>query len=447
MNQHPTAERMSPPVVPRQAATLVVVRDAPAGLEILLLRRAEKGDHNSGAWVFPGGLVDAGDRPCHPHCSGLDDATASARLGLAKGGLDYYVAAIRECFEEAGVLFAVDAAGQLVDMRGDTGARLEALRAPLHAGTCEFAQLCRDFGLRLAADRLFYIAHWVTPIGRAKRFDTRFFLAVLPPGQRSQHDAVETLEQEWLTPAAALSPENARKMMTPTRSVIDTIGRFPDTAALLAWARSPRQVAQVLPRLGMDRSGLRPVQRQDPAWAEVGHLQAQGQQVAWCELQPGVPVSLSPRVVRVSSADAAWNTYLVAAGDGWAVLDPAPGDASHVEALIAAAPGPIRWILPTQREPSAAAQALAARTGAQVPELGGDDIALPGDTRLVVLRDPAAPAVPAGYWLPAERMVFPGALPADPAALSALLAEEPEWIAPRQGFLAAGPRRGQGHAA
>jgi 8-oxo-dGTP pyrophosphatase MutT (NUDIX family) len=181
-------EIIKPSGTPRAAATLVVVRDAPHGLEVLLLRRAEKGDHNSGAWVFPGGLVDPADRACHAACIGLGDAAASARLGVQQGGLDHYVAAIRECFEEAGLLFAVDASDRLISLHGEVGERLSALRRPLHAGTCEVADLCRDFGLRLACDRLFYVAHWITPLGRPKRFDTRFFLAALPPGQTSMHD-------------------------------------------------------------------------------------------------------------------------------------------------------------------------------------------------------------------------------------------------------------------
>ncbi|MCB2022701.1 MAG: NUDIX hydrolase, partial [Burkholderiaceae bacterium] len=83
----------------RASATLVVVRDAPVGIEVLLLRRAENGgDAYSGAWVFPGGMVEARDRACHGVCGALDDAAASGRLGLAQGGLDFYVAAVRECF-------------------------------------------------------------------------------------------------------------------------------------------------------------------------------------------------------------------------------------------------------------------------------------------------------------------------------------------------------------
>jgi 8-oxo-dGTP pyrophosphatase MutT (NUDIX family) len=436
MNQPAIAETMSPPVVPRRAATLVVVRDAPAGLEVLLLRRAEKGDHNSGAWVFPGGLLDAADRRCHAACSGIDDAIASERLGVAEGGLDYYIAAVRECFEEAGLLFAVDAHDRMVAIHGETGARLQALRSELHGGACEFADLCRDFGLRVAADRLFYIAHWVTPVGRAKRFDTRFFLAVLPRGQRSRHDAVETLDQAWLTPAEALAPENSRKLMTPTRSVIATISRFADTDSLLAWARSPREVATVLPRLGMDRHGLRPVQQHDPAWAEVGHLQAQGHGIAWCEIRPGVPVRLSPRVLRVSAAGQnGWNSYLIGAADAWTVLDPGPADEEHLAALLAAAPGPIRHIVLTQPDASPAAQALAERTGAQLRQHAHGPLALPGDTTLDMVRHPALEPSIACYLLVQERTLFTGSLAAADLATLAAGDHRVAWIAPAHGFL------------
>ena len=97
---------------PRPAATVVVVRDAPLGIEVLLLRRAERGDHNSGAWVFPGGLVDAADRSAQACCRGVEPAAADARLGVAAHALDYWAAAMRECFEEAGLLYAREADGR-----------------------------------------------------------------------------------------------------------------------------------------------------------------------------------------------------------------------------------------------------------------------------------------------------------------------------------------------
>src|SRR5687767_2668563 len=111
--------------VPRDAATVVIVRDASptgSGIEVLLLQRAEGGDHNSRAWVFPGGLVDPGDRAPFDLPLELTDAQASARLGLADGGLAYYLAAVRECFEEAGILYALDSTGAFAEAGTDTAA-------------------------------------------------------------------------------------------------------------------------------------------------------------------------------------------------------------------------------------------------------------------------------------------------------------------------------------
>jgi 8-oxo-dGTP pyrophosphatase MutT (NUDIX family) len=119
----------------RDAATVVVVRDAACGgLEVLLLQRAERGDHNSGAWVFPGGLVDPGDREPTGLAPGMTDTQASARLKLERGGLAFYLAAIRECFEESGILFATGGEGGFASLEGDRGASSPTGAGPLHPG-------------------------------------------------------------------------------------------------------------------------------------------------------------------------------------------------------------------------------------------------------------------------------------------------------------------------
>jgi 8-oxo-dGTP pyrophosphatase MutT (NUDIX family) len=428
-------------VEPRTAATIVIVRDTPHGLEVLLMRRAEKGDHNSGAWVFPGGLVERTDQRCHAACCGLDDAAASAIIGVQRNGLDHYVAAIRECFEEAGLLFAVDAQDQLVNLQTEFGTHLSALRGALHDGRYEFDDLCRNFGLRLATDRLFYFAHWLTPIGRVKRFDTRFFLAVLPEGQTSKPDAIETLDQVWLRPAAALSTDNSRRLMVPTRSIINTISQFSDTHSLLAWARSPHEVKKVLPRLSVASTGPRPVLPHEPAWAEIGRLDPQGHGTVWCEIRSGVPVRLSPRVLRVS-ADLGGNTYLVGGGERneWSVIDPGPLDESHIEALIAAAPGRICWIFHTHAETSPATALLQARTGARLVNRPADmdeAIVLSSDTTLRVLRHPDLDSPRLCYLLMEEKTLFTGSMAVDVAWVHPHLREKFEWLAPGRGFLIA----------
>lgn len=419
---------------PRLAATVVLTRDAPGGLELLLLRRAEKGDHNSGAWVFPGGLVDSADRQCHALCSGLDDAEASRRLGVESGGLDMFVAAVRECFEEAGVLYATGPEGRIVDLLGATGADLSAQRGALAAGERSLADLCQAHALRLCADRLHYIAHWLTPIGRPKRFDTRFFVAVLPEGQASAHDAIETVEQVWLTPAQALAPENARRLMTPTRAVIEQLAAFADTTALLDWARRPRQVQRVLPRLAVRGEAPSPILPGDPAWDEVGRLDPEGSGQASCEVRPGVPLRLAPGVLRLTAAATGAHSYLVECDPGaWAVIDPGPPDAVHHDALVAAAPGPLRWICLTDGDAGQAqgAAALAARTGARL--LAADRLRATSVGKLLAAWPGPAPGSTC-YLRGADGMLFAGAQDMPDAWLAA---HGVEWRAARAGFLTA----------
>jgi 8-oxo-dGTP pyrophosphatase MutT (NUDIX family) len=145
----------------RRASTLIVVRDVEHGMQVLLLRRVEhKSDPNSRAYVFPGGVVDPVDKASYTHCSGLDDAAASERLGLPAGALDFYIAAIRECFEEAGLLFAYERSLCLTTLLEMPAEILANLRTSVHDGAIGLDKVCRRFGLRLAVDRLAYHSHW-----------------------------------------------------------------------------------------------------------------------------------------------------------------------------------------------------------------------------------------------------------------------------------------------
>ena len=479
---------------PRAAATLVVVRAAVdatgSGIEVLLSRRAERGDHNSGAWVFPGGIVDPGDRHSHACCAGLDDAAASARLGLAEGGLDYYVAALRECFEESGLLYATDRHGDMVQLDDDLGAKLGAWRGPLHRGERTLGELCREFDLRLALDRLIYLSHWLTPPARAKRFDTRFFIAAVPPAQTAAHDGTEMVEQLWLRPADALARAHELKLMTPTQKTLETLARFDSVAALLAWAGAPREVVLTMPRVGVGSRGMRPVVPDEHAYAELGRLDPTGLGTASYELQPGVAVRLSPRLIRVTANNGnmmtgpGTNTYLVGGGaaNEWAVIDPGPPDDVHVAAILAAAPGTIRWIFVTHthKDHSPATVALKAHTGAQVlgrvadhpqwqdlsfaPDVhleGGERFTLPGpDGEASTLRAVHTPGHASNhlcYLLEEEKLLFTGDhvmqsstvvinppdgdMAAYIASLRALCELDLDWLAPGHGFLMAQPRR------
>ena len=235
----------APPVTPRPAATVVLVRPAARAFEVLLLKRAARGDQFSGAWVFPGGLVDQHDALCHDHCAGLDDAAASGQLQLPAGGLSYHVAAIRECFEECGVLLgSSDSAGLTEPVRSSD--LWLGWRAALQRRERAFDELCREQGWRLAADRLWYIAHRITPPQLPKRFDTRFFLALTPEGQVPMHDGEETVDHAWVAPSDLVAEGSPWHLMNVTRTIAQMLQPFDDLDALQAWARSPRQVERVM---------------------------------------------------------------------------------------------------------------------------------------------------------------------------------------------------------
>jgi glyoxylase-like metal-dependent hydrolase (beta-lactamase superfamily II)/8-oxo-dGTP pyrophosphatase MutT (NUDIX family) len=479
---------------PRAAATLVIVREAadstPHGIEVLLSRRAERGDHNSGAWVFPGGVVDAGDHLAQGLCDGLDDAAASARLGLAEGGLAYYAAAVRECFEESGLLYAIDHQGAMPRLDDAAGAQLATWRGALHRGERSLAEMCRTFGLQLALDRLIYLSHWLTPPARAKRFDTRFFLAAVPPAQVAVHDGTELVEQRWLRPADALARAHELKLLTPTQKTLGTLARFETVAALLEWAGGPREVSLIMPRVGTGSAGMRPVIPDEPAFDELGRLDPQGLGTASYELTPGAAVRLSPRLIRVTANNGSMmtgpgtNTYLVGGGaaNEWAVIDPGPPDDAHVEAILAAAPGPIRWIFVTHthKDHSPATVALQARTGAHVhgriadhpqwqdlsfvPDThlrGGERFTLPGPdgeaSNLLAVHTPGHASNHLCYLLEEEKLLFTGDhvmqastvvinppdgdMAAYIASLLALCERDLDWLAPGHGFLMAQPQR------
>ena len=144
-------------------------------------------------------------------CAGRSDAEASALLGFPSGGLAYWVAVVRETFEEAGLLLARREDGPAL-LAGDAGeeARLAAARLRVNDGSLRFLDLCREEGLRLSVDRIHYFAHWITPRGAPRRYDTRFFVAAAPPGQHAAHDAGETIAEVWITPERGAGPAPGR---------------------------------------------------------------------------------------------------------------------------------------------------------------------------------------------------------------------------------------------
>jgi 8-oxo-dGTP pyrophosphatase MutT (NUDIX family) len=216
-------------VVPaRPASTVLLLRDGAAGLEVFMVVRHHQIDFASGALVFPGGSVDPGDRAVAEGLPGLGGSDAGALR----------IAAIRETFEECGVLLARPrGAAALVD-----AARLKAVEAAHRTALCRgerpFAEILAAEGLVPATDHLVHFAHWITPASRPKRFDTHFFLADAPPDQLAAHDGGESVDSVWIRPAQALADTEAglRKLVFATRLNLMRLAAFATVGAAFAAA-------------------------------------------------------------------------------------------------------------------------------------------------------------------------------------------------------------------
>jgi len=205
-------------------------------VEVFMLRRNLRSEFVAGAYVFPGGAVDADDRraPLLGLVDGLEAGDADGLLGVASGALGFWVAAIRESFEEAGVLLARDAATGRAVAPGLV-AELAPARPAVAAGGRSFADLVRPHGLALDAGALRVFAHWITPEPAPRRYDTWFFVAPAPPGHTYEHDSDETVASEWVRPFEAL--ERARRgefeLIYPTFKSLQALARFASASALL----------------------------------------------------------------------------------------------------------------------------------------------------------------------------------------------------------------------
>jgi len=246
----------------------MLVRDAP-GLEVFMLRRTLAAEFMGGAYVFPGGAVDADDRAAElvARCHGRDDSAASTQLGLHAGGIGFWVAAIREAFEEAGVLLARSAAtGRPVDLdEPGAAARMETARREVGRGERPFLDVVVGEDLLLDAGSLHLFSHWITPPGGPRRYDTWFFVAAAPEGHAYLHDDSETVASVWVRPADALAGAERGEMeiIFPTMRNLEQLGRFATAGELLdaVTASEPRVVA--------DAGGARILLPGDPGYEGV----------------------------------------------------------------------------------------------------------------------------------------------------------------------------------
>lgn len=221
-----------------------------------MLKRSSELDFSAGAYVFPGGAVDRDDISLAPRCVGMTDSDASKRLELDEGGIAFYVAAIRECYEEAGIMLlspAVDGSRvgtRHVDLKvPETKDKFHSVRRSLNSGELKFMEAVDSHDLYLTVSDLHYVSHWVTPPGGRRRYDTRFFVSVVPDNQDALHDASELVDSLWLTPAEALQGfhDGELRIIFPTLRNLAAIAGFRTTKEVLDWASTLSNIPTLSP--------------------------------------------------------------------------------------------------------------------------------------------------------------------------------------------------------
>jgi 8-oxo-dGTP pyrophosphatase MutT (NUDIX family) len=262
------SQAFDPELVPMQeAATVVLVDDRP-GLEVLCLRRRAGSDFVGGMTVFPGGGLDEGDHDprYESRAGGRTKADADARLGLDGGGLAYWVAVARETFEEVGVLLARPAGG------GGLAPEVARHRHRVDAGEHTLLDVLVEEDLELDLHAVLDIGRWITPVGATRRYDTRFFVAQMPPDQVAVVDDVEAVHCEWRTPESALAGwhDGELVMLPPTVCLLQVLAKFSSTDEVLAAAASATGPGDVARIAGPDRGSFRVMLPRDPGYDDDG---------------------------------------------------------------------------------------------------------------------------------------------------------------------------------
>lgn len=356
---HPQRE----PVALRPAATVLLLRDTPAGLEVLMTRRSAKASFAPGAYVFPGGGIDAADAQAH--------TLATRRASQNDLRLTQAIAAIRESFEELGVLLA----------RPHSGEPLQPTHlAALSRQESLFAQ-CEAQGLRLQAHEVYVFAHWITDRDLPKRFDVPFLVARMPEGQTAVADEAEQFEPVWINPAQALQrhAEGSFFMIFPTIRTLERLENFGDVQTVLKACASEQPLWTSCPRAGRLGGQDARYMEHDLPYGELELVCPDGQTVHALDWQHNQPVPLLKNLQRLTAPNPGMmtgpgtNSYIVGTrSTGYIVIDPGPADDAHVQRLWQACGGDIRAIVCTHSHPdhSPGAAPLQALCAHRPPILG-----------------------------------------------------------------------------
>ena len=352
------------PAPARAAATVLLMRDTEQGLQVLMTRRSASASFAPGAYVFPGGGIDPADAQAH----GL----ASRRATQSDLHLTQAIAAIRESYEELGILLARHADGTLADQ-----ADIAALDRQQ-----PFATQCQARGLTLMANEVFVLAHWTTDRDLPRRFEVPFLVARMPANQTPVADETEQFEPIWVAAADALARHKAGDffMIFPTVRTLQRLQHYTNVDAVLqACAATEQPLWSSCPRAGWLAGKEARYMECDLPYGELALVSPDGQIVHTLDWQSQQPVPLLQNVMRLTAPNPGYmtgpgtNSYLV--GDprtGYLVIDPGPADPEHLHKLWRAANGDIRMIVCTHSHPdhSPGAQPLQALCTKPPPILG-----------------------------------------------------------------------------
>ena len=335
---HPQRE----PAPLRAAATLLLLRDTPGGIEVLMTRRSASASFAPNAYVFPGGRIDDADAET---CE-----LASCRPTQSRAQCIEAVAAVRESFEELGVLLARHADGRPVE-----AAEVAAMDRAATAGH-GFANQLRSRGLTLACEGIFNLARWIADRSQPKRFDTPFLVARMPEGQEPTADETEQFEPEWVRPADALERHGRRafQMIFPTVRTLERLGAYANVDAVLAACAGEQPLWTSNPRTGILAGREARHMEHEPPFGELALVCPDGQIVHVLDWQCERPVPLLKNLMRLTAPNPGamtgpgTNSYIVGDADsGYIVIDPGPNEPAHIARLAAATGGDVRMIVCT----------------------------------------------------------------------------------------------------
>ena len=327
----------------RPAATVLLLRDTPGGIEVLMTRRSSTASFAPGAYVFPGGGIDTADALAHDQ--------SSRRHTQSDLHLTQAIAAIRESFEELGVLLARHADGRHPDTADIATFNRSA----------PVAEQCAARQLQLAGSEVFVLAHWITDRDFPRRFDVPFLVARMPHGQTPLADESEQFEPSWVRPADALArhAEGNFFMVFPTLRTLERLQHFADVeTVLVACAATDEPLWTSCPRAGFLAGKEARYMEYESAFGELVLTSPDGQIVHTLDWQTTQAVPLLKNLLRLTAPNPGvmtgpgTNSYLV--GDvntGYIAIDPGPADADHLARLHAAAGGDIRMIVCTHSHP------------------------------------------------------------------------------------------------